>query len=215
MPQVYPIGGVSITIPSPSKDLVVVPAAGKVFLDQFVPPDNRLITGFVPVADLQKVASQPGFTPSPVAVVEVPTEAESKDINDADFKQILDSVANSFDTSVAGYARQNTDDFNRRLKSLDLDNARISFDKPVSLGVLFANPNAAGFGTVLKAQSTGIPVSPGHPTTISKIIGVFFLRCRNRVLFAYLYADYVNEDSARWLRAAGERWTSDILKANQ
>ena len=47
------------------------------------------------------------------------------------------------------------EEFNRRMKSLDLEEATVSLGKPIQLGCLFSKPDAYGFGMVVPVEMGG------------------------------------------------------------
>jgi hypothetical protein len=175
-------------------------------MDQFVPPYNRLIAAFVPSDDFHSIASGDKRTPSHISMVAVSRQYESKDVSEDDFKLVIDGVSKQFDSTVNSYVKEDQEEFNRRLKSLNLDNVKITFDKPISLGTLFYSQNAAGFGTILQVSANDV--------SSKKVLSVLFLRVKNRVLYAYIFADYKDQETAKWIRQASEDWADAILKAN-
>lgn len=203
----YLAGGKSIAISVPEKDLVEMGTDDQKAIDSLVPPSNRLIAAFVLPEDLIKTKSGDNRTPHLVSMIMVPRQDEFTEIGENDFKTIIDMVRKQFNSAVDSYVSDTEEEFNRRLKSLDLDNVKIKFDKPVSLGILFSGQNSAGFGTVLQASSGN--------ASIRKVVSVVYLRVKNRVLFAYIYADYKDVNTVKWLRVTSEQWADAILKANQ
>jgi hypothetical protein len=186
------------------------------FMDQFVPPSNRLIAGFLAADDLPNIHPTDIKAPPRIAMVAVSREFESRSISQGDFKLIIDSVSKQFDTTVSAYAKENEENFNRKVQSLGLDNPKITFTQPVSLGCIFSTPDSAGFGTILQVQASASGASkPEAESTITKALSVLYVRARNRVLFAYIFADYRNKDTILWLRKASEDWANEILDSNK
>ena len=208
----YEIGGVAIAVPVPWSGAVEAGPDKRHFMDQFVPPSNRLIAGFVDADDLPGIHPQDIKAPPRIALVAVSRQFESSNITEEGFKQIVESVSKNFDATVSAYAKDNEDRFNRRLQELNLDNAKISFAEPVSLGCLFSTPDSAAFGTIMhiSASSAGTPQSG-----LTKIISVLYIRAANRVLFAYIYADFKDKSTVLWLRKANEGWANQIVTSNK
>lgn len=180
-------------------------------MDRFVPPYNRLIAAFVP---FDQLGSSNGKTPDRIALVAVSRQFESKNISESDFKMIVQDVAKQFDTTAESYANNNEEEFNQKLKALDLENVKVTFDKPISLGALFSLPNAAGFGTILKVSASNSVPSPAVESSSTKALSVLFVRLKNRVVFAYIFADYENRETASWIRQASEDWCKAMLAVN-
>ena len=204
--QVFKVGGASVEIPPPTKDMVEY-GPDKGHVDSFVPPYNRLVIAFVPLEDKDVILSIDKKAPPRLALVQVPRQYESTIISADGFKTITETVAKQFDSNVDTYAKENEEEFNRRLKLLDLENPKITFEKPVSLGVLFSEPNAAAFGTVLVASA--------GQASVRKALSVIYMRVKDRVLFAYFFVDYKDEGTVQDLRKTSEQWANAILNANQ
>src|SRR5271165_4505645 len=211
----YEAGGAEIAIPVPWSGAVEMGPDRRHFMDQFVPPSNRLIAGFVDAGDLPKVHTEDVKAPPRIAMVAVSRQFESRNITESDFKSIIDNVSKSFNATVSAYATDNEEEFNRRLHALNLDDAKISFAEPVSLGCLFSTPDSAGFGTIMQVSASGGSPAPGAQNTLTRALSVLYIRARNRVLFAYVYADYKDKSTILWLRKASEDWTNEIVQSNK
>lgn len=205
-PKTFQAGGSSIAIPAPWHAMVELGPNNRKRMDQFVPPSNRLIAAFVPSEDLDRIVSGDKKTPSRITIVAVSREYELTEVNKDNFKLVVDGVAKQFDTTVDSYIKEDQQEFDQRLKSLGLDNVKITFNKPISLGSLFYKENAAGFGTILQVSANGV--------VSTKALSVLYVCVKNRVLYAYVFADYKDSETARWLRKASEDWADEILKAN-
>jgi hypothetical protein len=99
------------------------------------------------------------------------------------------------------------EELNRRMKTLNLDDPKISFDKPVQLGSFFSKQDAFGLGMIMPVSSKG--------STTTMVGGIILLRVKNRMLFAYLYATYKDQETVRWVRKTSEGWADAILAANK
>jgi hypothetical protein len=51
--------------------------------------------------------------------------------------------------------------------------------------------------------------------TAKMVMGCCMLRARQKILFAYLYAQYKDKSTIQWIRQTSESWADAILKANQ
>jgi hypothetical protein len=209
--SVYQAGGVSVSIPAPLKNMVEVRPANRAAMERLVPSFNRMITGFAPSKDQLRIAAGDKSAPL-IAMVTVSRQSESKVVGREEFEQIVDSVAKSFNETVDSDAKNNQAEFDQRIKLLDLDHVKVTADKPVRLGNLFSHPNAAGFATLIEAS--GSDASPDMAASSKKLVSVLYMRVKSRVLFAYMFADYKDSDTVRWLRNASEDWANEVLKAN-
>ena len=77
---------------------------------------------------------------------------------------------------------------------------------PVQLGRLFSKRDAYGIGMIMPLSMGGINMKMG--------MGIALMRVKQRLLFVYLYAEYKNEDTVKWLRKTTDDWADAILKAN-
>ena len=83
----------------------------------------------------------------------------------------------------------------------------MTLDKPMQLGVFFSKPNACSFGIIQQISAVG--------SSVKMVAGITILRVQNRLLYAYIYSAYKDEDSVQWVRKTSEQWADAILKANQ
>jgi hypothetical protein len=210
--RTYVTGGVSVEIPAPWPGTIEMGPDNRPQMNRFVPPYNRLIAAFVPSNEIDLANDK---TPSRIALIAVSREYESRRIEETDFNLIVDGVRKQFDSNVESYAKENEEEFNKRLKSLNLDSIEVTFEKPISLGTLFSLPGAAGFGTILQVSANNSSSKPESDVSLTKALSVLFVRVKDRVVFAYIFADYKDQETAKWLRKASEDWCSEILKENK
>jgi hypothetical protein len=206
-PPSYKAGGTLIVIPSPTTDMVEVGDEARGVMEVAVPDSNRLIAAYLLPQDLPlltKGSESPELTK--YALVEVPRNGEYSDVEASDFKEIMDGASQEIGAILSSSFSETEDEFNRRLKDLNV-NATVSLGKPVQLGALFAKTDAFGFGLITQVT---VGTSSSNMAMAAAII-----RVRKRVIFAYLYAEYKNDDTVKWLRKSSEDWADAILKANQ
>jgi hypothetical protein len=207
-PQAFKAGGTLIVLPAPTRDIVEIGDDKRPLLDVIVPADNRLVAAFVLVEDLPHIKQgDAGLTMSRYALVEVARRAEFTDCEASDFKEVVDTVKTQFGDLMNSTKGQVEDEFNNRMKALHLDEATMSLGQPIQLGCILSKPDAYGFGTI-------VPISKGGTTT-NMGAGITLMRVKKRMLFVYLYAEYKNENTVKWLRDTTGEWTDAILEANK
>lgn len=211
--RTFKAGGESFAIPAPLKDMVEMGPDYRGSVDNLVPPFNRLIAAFVLPDDLDKIRNGSRKIPPVGSIVSVSRQYEFTEIDESGFKAIVDSVSKSFDSNLNLYANENQEEFEHRMKSLGLENLKITIDKPVSLGSLFSNQSSAGFGTIL--QVSAVETSSQKEASSKKMLSVCFVHVKSRVLFAYVFADYKDIETVKWLRKTSEEWADAILSANK
>jgi hypothetical protein len=207
-PQSFKAGGVSIKIPVPDTSFVEVGYDNRVSMEILVPENNRLICAFVLNDDLPVLFKDGNdHTMSRYAMVEVPRRGENLDCETNDFKQVVDGAKESFGNAINSVTKESEDEFNRRMKSLDLADMQVKMDQPTQLGCFFSKQDIIGLGMLMGYETGGSIVKMG--------VTVILMRVKNRLLYVYLYAEYKNDNTITWLRKMGEKWGDQILKANK
>jgi hypothetical protein len=202
----YRAGGKSIVIPSPTKDLVEVGDDYRVLFDNIVPVQNRLLAAFLSPGEAALIESGKGKRLSRYSLVEVPRQREFADFTPENLKEVVDSTNQKLGSNLDSSLKESEEQFNRRMKDLKLDKATVTLDEPIPLGCLFSKKDTYAMGMIMPFTREG--------KTTKMVAGIVFLRVQNRLLFAYLYSVYEDEDSVRWVRATSEDWADAILKAN-
>jgi hypothetical protein len=205
-PQSYRSGLKSIVIPSPSADLSELGPDYRVLLESSVPNTNRLLAAFTTAEDSANVRSGVSKSFSHYALVENLRRAEFVDLDPDTFKQISDEMAVQLGAQFNASNRDLEEELNRKLKAMRGSDLTVTLDKPIQLGALFSKPNACGFGIIQPISAAG--------TSVKMVAGVTLLRVQNRLLYAFLYSAYKDEDSIQWVRKTSEQWADAILKAN-
>jgi hypothetical protein len=201
----YRAGGTPIAIPPPA-GLVEVGFDNRTIMEMFAPESNRLLAAFVLPGDLPNLRTGSSAVLSKYSLVEVPRRGEFVDFGANDFKDMADGASQGVSDVLNSSVKETEEEFNRRMKSLDLDNVKIGLDKPVQLGTFFSKPDAYGLGIAMPVTVNG--------TTTKMVAGIILLRVKDRAMFAYLYAVYKDQDTLIWLRKTTQDWADAILKAN-
>jgi len=203
----YRVGLKSISVPPPS-GLEETGSDFRVLFERLAPDSNRLVAAFVPEADIAKFPTGPEGGLTRYALLETLRQDEFSEIDDTFFAQAKELVAKQFGTTPDAAVwdiKTGQDELNHKLK-VQGSTAEVSLDKPVTLGVFFSKPEAIGFGALMNVNSGG--------TTQKMVLGMSFLRARNRILYAFVYTRYTGDESVAWVRTTSEQWTNAILKAN-
>jgi len=204
----FKAGGTSIALPSPSTEMTEVGYDNREVMEVFVPQNNRLIAGFMLTNDITRLTKKSDdLTMSKYAMVQVPRRGEYMDCGPNEFKEVTSDAKKQFGDVMNSSMKEAAEEFNRRMKSLHLNDATVSLGEPIQLGCLFSKQDAYGFGMIL-------PVAMGGQN-MKMAGGAVLMRIKQRLLFVYLYAEYKNEETIKWIRKATEDWTDAILKANK
>jgi len=202
----YAVGGVSVALPAPPGNGMVELGDDRTKYNVVVPDSNRLVAAFVPEKDVPAVRSNGTGSIDPYAMVEVMRTVESTDVSASDFKDLVNSASQQMGAVLGSSFKESEDEFNKRMKAMNLD-TEISYGKPVMLGTLFFKIDAYGFGMIAPVTANG--------TTVRMVVGGAIFRAKNRVLFAYFYAVYKDDQTVGQVRAETEQWTDAILAANR
>lgn len=207
-PEAYQVGGVEMTIPAPSSELVEM-GSYRTMMNTYVPDSNRLVAAFLLPDDLKVFAGGTRKGLLRYAMVEVPRSAESTDISAADFQDAVASTdkqfASSSDSPEADtIVKQGQDELNRKLNALNLGHTTL--EKPVMLGRFFSKTDAYAFGMIVPVSASG--------STVNMLVGVSLLRVKSRVLYGYIYTEYTGDQTEPRMRTELEGWADAILRAN-
>jgi hypothetical protein len=205
--QSYRAGTKSLVIPPPSSEFVEIGSDYRVILEGLTPETNRLIAAFLLPAEIPLVESGSDKPMTRYVLVEIPRKVEFADVNPDIFKQITDALGQQFGGNLDASLNGQMDEVNRRLKALGTASSTINIDKPVQLGILFSTTDAYSYGMIIPVTANGV--------TTKMAMELIALRIKNRVIFAYIYAQYKHEGTVQWLRKTGEDWADAILKANK
>ncbi len=199
-------GGVPIAIPPPASDMVEVGVDNHSIMEVFVPDSNRLLAAYVLSEDLPGLRNSKKSL-SRYALVEVPRRGEFTDFKASDFKDMADGASKEFGAVLNSSIKEMEEELNRKIKALNIEDANFKLDQPVLLGSFFSKQDAYSCGMMMSVSTNGV--------TTKMIAGILMLRLKDRLVFAYLYSCYKDQESVMWVRKASEDWADAILKANQ
>ena len=204
--QIYKVGGVSIIFPSPNDTLIEVGSANREKFEIFVPSQNRLICAFFQNKDIQNFTIEGAeLEMTTYAYVQVSRKAEYMDCSQSDFKEVISGSQESFGDVVVSTFKESEDEINKIMKSLDLESIQIGETKQI--GTLFSKKDAFSFGMLTSIKS--------GENKRNLIMGGVLMRIKKRLIFIYLYTEYKNEDSIKWIGTTTEKWTDAIFKENK
>lgn len=202
----YKAGGTPILIPSPDSDMDEVGYDNREFMEVFVAQDNRLIAAYLPKAEIPKLSElSEQLEATRYAMVQVPRRGEYMDCSSSDFGDVTAGAKDAFG-DMNSTMQEAEDEFNRRMKALDLEEATIDLGQPKQLGCLYSKPDAYCFGMIM-------PVAAGGKT-MKMSCACTLLRVKQRILFVYLYSEFEDESTLAWLRRTAENWTDKIQQIN-
>lgn len=204
----YIVGGTEIIIPTPNFGMQEVGDAKRDIFDTFVAPNNRLIAAFVLTEDSPKLTTETeDVTFSKFAMIQVPSRAEYRSVGANDFKEVTAGVKEKFGDTIRTLPKKVQAELDRRIKALGRNDVDVRIGEPTSLGCFFSKDKAYGFGMVAPVTMNG------H--TWYRANGSVLMRVKEKLLFAYIYADYEGKDTVKWISEAAQGWADAILRANE
>lgn len=193
--QLFSIGGTPIAVPLPASEMTEVGNDNRgLMVEVLNDPKTRLVAAFVLTNDLPKLR-EARHDLLRYATVIVPRGNEFRDIDVNDFRELK---------QMAGQTIGKVVDTTEQASASD---SEPSLSKPMQLGCFFSKEDAYGFGMA-------VSVVKGD-TNRRMAIGGAMLRVKQRFFFAYLYSEYKDEETVKWIRRATETWADAILRANK
>jgi len=199
------VGGVNIFVPSPNDDLIEIGFDNREKMEIFVPTENRLICSFLSKSDNNALTEGGDMVMTTYAFVEVPRRGEYVNCSQDDFQEVIKGAKESFGDKIASSFKESEDEINRRMKALDLTSIQIGDTK--QLGPLFSKKDVFSFGMLTSVKN--------EIRSCNLIISGIVLRVKSKLLFLYLYTEYKNEESIKWIGTTSEKWTDLFFKANR
>jgi hypothetical protein len=202
------IGGVAISVPAPSDAFAEVGAEKRGYFDLFAPANNRLVCVFIGPDELARLTGTPRNLKRYLLVESNrAVEDSGHEITSADFDQMISAIKKSLgDENFTNHITEaSRDEFQQKLKSLG-SSKDLSVGKPVQLGTVIEMKDAYVFAMI-------VPLAVSNVTTKMMVISSV-LRLRGRLIFEYVYAEYVDESTFRWASKTAESWANRTLAAN-
>lgn len=202
---VFPVqaGRTEIIIPIPGQYVEV----GDEY--RFFPEEapNRLLAWFVKTEDMKKFLPDNKEVLNRYMQIQISKEAESRTISASDFSKVAAAVSKQQNVDYA----KSMHEANRILKKLataSKDIPEVEISHPKALGTFFKTDRAVGFLMLMsvssKDQEKPIPV----------LCGGTIMRVREKLIFAYVYAEAHDKDAMQWVKSTSKQWAESIIKAN-
>jgi hypothetical protein len=170
------------------------------------PSTNRLLTAYLPPEAFAKLnAGKLTVGLELYGLVEVLRQAEYVDCTPAAFQELSKNVGTSLGKVAADKMGDVQEEMAVRLKALGAK--PIEIGKPEMLGGIFEKTDAFGYA-MLSAYKQ-------EERSVTMIVGMAFLRVKQRLIFVYLYRRYESSDSATLIRRELETWADAILAKNK
>ena len=190
------VGGVKIDVQAPIgfHEISSLSPETRNLAETMTPPSNRLLAIFVSEDDLGRIMK--GEVPKfgRYMLLQVFRELENTNISNGQFRQLVAQIK----------AQQNT-----LPKEYELSQ-KMKIGEHVPLGVFFEQSNAIGFASLVKYQAE----AEGEKLDYVVAGGTSFIRVKQKVLYAYVYGTYENQDDLNWVRSKSREWVNSLLTFN-
>ena len=198
------IGGVPVLVPLPASGFVEVGDENRDLLDIFVPDQNRLVSAFLTRDDFQRMTaeSEEELELASYMFLEVLIGGEYQDYSPYDFQEARLEVMNI----VEGDKTEILDEVNSQLSDREEIIGKVEVGEMKILSTILDADNIYAVLMATKV-SNGI-----EEATV--ICGLGLLLVNNRMLFAYVCSNYINDETLRWVSQTTEQWSRSILKVN-
>jgi hypothetical protein len=203
----FRIGGVDVALPAPQIGFVEAGPQKRSLFGVFVPLTADLVAAFASPQTLAALAPDKDISPANYALVFVRRLSESEDTSPDDFKAASDAFSAPLGYPAGSIHQETEAEFNRRLQTLGLDKTGVKLEGLISLGCFISQPDATVIGTLTPANMESATVAGG--------LSVIILNVHKRLVFAYLYSEYKDQNTVIGMRKASIDWTEAILAANK
>lgn len=208
-PYLFKANEVNIYVPSPTDKFVEAGYVSSGFLWKLVRDKDQSNGLFVLKGDFNDVMD--GVSNADIEYSNLSryarVQVQDKDTNfdSKTFQKAVTRAKNEVGDSLATTKEEPKKMLIKRLKALDLKGDKLK--ERTSLGRLFSNPNAYSYAVLIKEKKDG--------KTFYVLAGFTLIRVKNKLLSTYIYANYKNKKTLKWLRETSEQWSNSILETNK
>jgi hypothetical protein len=197
------IGGKKIVLPS-FESLVHASSVSQElvkYMGQAMPANLRTLDGYVEQTDALRLNSGKDALFDKYIIIVTPTASIKHDVTTKEFTSLKNYFRNKFDVSLS------------KQKGIinKIDQTAIKVDKVIPLGINCETNSflSAAILTTLKVNTDEGVISVNQVATINCLL------VNGRIIFAYVYKKYRNEDDLRWVQETGKKLSEEIISANK
>ena len=190
------VGGVKIDVQAPIgfHEISSLSPETRNLAETMTPPSNRLLAIFVSEDDLGRIMKGEAPEFGRYMLLQVFRELENTNISNGQFRQLVAQIKEQQNTLSKEY------ELSQKMK----------IGEQVPLGVFFEQSNAIGFASMVKYQAE----AEGEKLDYVVAGGTSFIRVKQKVLYAYVYGTYENQDDLNWVRSKSREWVDSLLTFN-
>lgn len=191
------VGGVKIDVQAPIgfHEISSLSPETRNLAETMTPPSNRLLAIFVSEDDLGRIMKGEAPEFGRYMLLQVFRELENTNISNGQFRQLVAQIKEQQNTLLP--------------KEYELSQ-KMKIGEQVPLGVFFEQSNAIGFTSLVKYQAE----AEGEKLDYVVAGGTSFIRVKQKVLYAYVYGTYENQDDLNWVRSKSREWVNSLLTFN-
>lgn len=201
------IGNIKAVVPPPNDFVEVGDAIRELFP---MIGENRLLCVFVRQADLPLIGTEEATADilKQYAMLQVWRKGESEHVTPAEFEEMASQVSQQQDDLF----QDAEDEVNAMLRKWSEDSPgrpSLEVGKVLPLGPFLSQEDAVGFLLLMESKVVGT----NHSEVM--VCGVNLVLVKDKVVFAYVYEVYEDDQSLSWVRQMSKEWVQRILDANK
>lgn len=208
------VGNGTLEMPPPAGMSRITPGLRPYFqnMEALVPPNNRLLAGFLPYADIRKAQGGEPASFQVYCMAQVMRKLEMTDISNAQFETLKATVDETAQVQFQQLKKDADKMFASASKHLDDGtgtNPRLSIGTASAPTVHYRDDTSIAFSTTMDYFKD----SPnGERQKYKSSMTATYLLAKHRVLFLYCYA---GPDGIAQTRGQSRAWANDIRAANR
>lgn len=209
------VGGKTIHVPAPAgfHEISELSPYTRKLAEGMTPQNNRLLAVFVSESDLGRImkGESPEFGRHMLLMVY--RQLEHTDFSGAQFQQLVGQVKQEQEIlleKVKDKAGSLLDDALGKLSKDDGVSLKLKVGETVSLGVFIERNDTVGFASLTKCQVS----AEGQQIDYLMASGISYIRVKGKILYAYVYGIYENQNDLEWVRTTSRKWVDQILTIN-
>lgn len=209
------VGGTQIYVPAPNSfhEVSQLSPETRKLAETMTPPDNRLLAVFVSEADLGRIMKGESPQLYRYMYLQVFRELEKSGLTAAEFQQLGNQVKQQQETlleKVRSRVGSLVDSASAKLSKERNIPLKIQFGEQAPLGVFLNNSDAIGFASLARVRVSA------NGKQVDDVIasGVSFIRVKGKLLFAYVYGKYDDQQDVEWVRTTSINWLAHLSSSN-
>jgi hypothetical protein len=181
------------------------------YFEIMTPPSNSLLAVFVSEDDLGRIMKGESPNLQRYMILQTPRNFANNNISEMQFNQLVtylkeqhNMLLSDMKDKIGSYLDDAADQISKD-KDISLD---MKIGQQVPLGILFEKLGILSFVNLIKFQVT----VDGKSVDSVVVASTSLLKVKDRILYAYVYSIYDNQEDINWVRAKTKEWMDLILE---